>query len=84
MNLEYKCYIPQVPTQEPLVECDTYLYVSVVEGTSGRKVRVYPVGSYIRARIKVYPELVFCMVQLGVKRKNSDKFLWVLYHRVVT
>ena len=36
LNLEYKWYIPQVPTQEPLVECDTYLYVSVVEGTSGR------------------------------------------------
>lgn len=80
----YKCYIPQVPTQEPLVECDTYLYVSVVEGTSGRKVRVYPVGSYIRARITVYPEVVPCMVQLGVKRKNSNEFLVGLYHRVVT
>ena len=29
-------YIPQVPTREPLVECDTYLYVSIVGGTSGR------------------------------------------------
>lgn len=80
----YKWYIPQVPTNKPLVECDTYLYVSVVEGTSGRKVRVYPVGSYIRARIKEYPKMVLCMAQLDVKRKNSNEFLVGLYHRVVT
>lgn len=42
---------------------------------------MYPVGSHTRARIKVYPDMVPCMVQLGVKRKNSDEFLVGLYHR---
>lgn len=46
--------------------------------------QVYPIGSYTRALIKEYPEMVLCMVQLDIKRKNSNEFLAGLYHRVVT
>ena len=45
---------------------------------------MYLVGGYTRARIKEYPEMVPCMAQLDVKRKNSNEFLVGLYHRVVT
>ena len=79
----HKWYIPQVPTR------GTVSRVCLVETVSlGGYIcatgQVYPVGGHTRARIKEYPEVVPCMVQLDVKRKNSDEFLVILYHRVVT